>query len=451
MASICRDPDGRKRIVFTGKGGKRKVIRLGKAGIKYAESVVVRVQALAVAAMTNLPWDPETAAWVAGLIELDSKLYDKLQAVGLVPPKAAKDKPAVPLLGAFLQSYIDGRSDVKPRTKINLGQARNNLVRFFGEDKPLGEITLGDADEFRRDLLGRLGENTARRHCGRAKQFFRAAVRKELIAKNPFGDMKGCAVKASHQDRLYFVTRADAQKVLDACIDAQWRLLFALARFGGLRTPSEPLGLRWTDVDWERDRITIRSPKTEHHEGGESRQIPIFPELRGPLNEVWEQAEPGSEFVITRYRDSGVNLRTQLERIIRKAGLEPWPKLWQNLRATRETELAEKHPIHLVCYWLGNSALVAKKHYLQIRDQDFTAAANPADGAATTGGAQSGAPQARQVAQKAAQTPDGSNCQPSPNRRNSRNDKGFSQAETLTVSSCLNHLVPPEGLEPSTL
>ena len=212
--------------------------------------------------------------------------------------------------------------------------------------------------------------------------------------------------------------------MLDACIDAQWRLLFALARFGGLRTPSEPLALRWADVDWERDRITIHSPKTERHEGGESRQIPIFPELRGPLNEVWEQAEPGEEFVITRYRDSGVNLRTQLERTIRKAGLEPWPKLWQNLRATRETELAEKHPIHLVCYWLGNSALVAKKHYLQIRDQDFTAAANPTE----TSGAKSGALPGETVAQNAAQSPEGNDCLPCRNGRNPIQSKGFSQA-----------------------
>ena len=46
----------------------------------------------------------------------------------------------------------------------------------------MDEVTPGDADEFRRFLLGHLGENTVRRHCGRAKQFFRAAVRKRLLA-----------------------------------------------------------------------------------------------------------------------------------------------------------------------------------------------------------------------------------------------------------------------------
>ncbi len=107
------------------------------------------------------------------------------------------------------------------------------------------------------------------------------------------------------------------------------------------------------------------SPKTEHHEGKESRIIPIFPELRPHLEAVWEEAEPGTVHVINRYRDARQNLRTQLTRIIKRAGLEPWPKLFHNLRATRETELAQEYPIHVVCEWIGNTAAIAQKHYLR--------------------------------------------------------------------------------------
>ena len=38
--------------------------------------------------------------------------------------------------------------------------------------------------------------------------------------------MKGCGVR-ENKARMYYVTREEAQKVLDACPDAQWRLLFA--------------------------------------------------------------------------------------------------------------------------------------------------------------------------------------------------------------------------------
>jgi hypothetical protein len=94
--------------------------------------------------------------------------------------------------------------------------------------------------------------------------------------------------------------------------------------------------------------------------------VPMFPELLPYLREVFEEAEEGTEFVITRYRRPAVNLRTQLLRIIERAGLKAWPKLWQNLRSTRETELAESYPLHVVCAWIGNSEPVAAKHYLQV-------------------------------------------------------------------------------------
>jgi hypothetical protein len=102
---------------------------------------------------------------------------------------------------------------------------------------------------------------------------------------------------------------------------------------------------RWGDVDCELSRNTVRSPKTEHHEGKESRVIPLFAELLPQLEVVWNEAEDGAQFVITRYRGRNSNLRTQLERIIREAGFTPWPKLFQNLRSTRETELTEEFPI----------------------------------------------------------------------------------------------------------
>jgi integrase len=135
-----------------------------------------------------------------------------------------------------------------------------------------------------------------------------------------------------------------------------------------LQCPSEHLALKWADVDWEHNRMAVRSPKTEHHAGGKCRVIPIFPELRPHLEAVWDTTAPGIEFVITRYRESTINLRTQLMRIIKRASLKPWPKLFQNLRSTRETELAERFPIHLVCAWIGNSQAIAAKHYLQVTE-----------------------------------------------------------------------------------
>jgi integrase len=97
-------------------------------------------------------------------------------------------------------------------------------------------------------------------------------------------------------------------------------VIFALARYGGLRIPSELLSLKWEDINWEHNRFTVRSSKTEHHDAGGVRVVPIFPEVRPYLDACYFAAAEGAEHVIVRYRHSNVNLRTQLERIIGRAG-----------------------------------------------------------------------------------------------------------------------------------
>jgi integrase len=267
---------------------------------------------------------------------------------------------------------------------IVYGHTRRCLVEYFGADKRLSAISPGDADDWRRWLASdqALAENTIRRRCGIAKQFLRVAVKKRLLAENPFAEI-GTTLIQANRTRDYFLSQADAKRVLDACPDAQWRLLFSLSRYGGMRCPSEHLALTWADVHWDRNRITVHASKTEHHADGGVRQFPIFPELRPYLEEVFNETETnlgrppaGAEHVITRYRHANVNLRTQLLKIIARAGVAPWPKLFQNLRATRATELiSQGWPEYKVCKWLGHTKAIAEKHYWQVTEEDFATAA----------------------------------------------------------------------------
>ena len=130
--------------------------------------------------------------------------------------------------------------------------------------------------------------------------------------------------------------------------------------------------------------MLVSSPKTEHHEGKASRWLPLFPELRPYLVEAFERAESRAEFVISQNRNK-TNWRTPFMKIIKRAGLTPWPKLFQNLRSTRQTELEESFPSHVVCAWMGNSQPVARKHYLQVTEDHFAeavkAGAEPGAGA----------------------------------------------------------------------
>ena len=55
-------------------------------------------------------------------------------------------------------------------------------------------------------------------------------------------------------------------------------------------------------------------------------------------------------------------------------GVEPWPKAFQNLRASRATDLVLHHPMHVVSEWTGHSIETMKKFYLQVTDEHREAA-----------------------------------------------------------------------------
>lgn len=88
-------------------------------------------------------------------------------------------------------------------------------------------------------------------------------------------------------------------------------------------------------------------------------------QLTAPLQDVFDLAESGTEYVIARHRDANVNLRTRFWRIIERAGLEVWPRIFQDLWSVRQTRLGEALPSPVVCDWLGNGEQVAAKHYLK--------------------------------------------------------------------------------------
>ena len=135
------------------------------------------------------------------------------------------------------------------------------MTGFFGEQRDLRSISEGDADDWRHALAEKYVDATLNKHIKRARQFCKSAVRKGLADKNPFADVKGGSEQ--NETRQQFIDLETTGKVLESCPDVEWQAIVALARFGGVRTPSESLGLRWVDVDWENDRFTVMSPKTK--------------------------------------------------------------------------------------------------------------------------------------------------------------------------------------------
>jgi len=250
------------------------------------------------------------------------------------------------------------------------------LEKHFGPKRLVASIHAGHARDYREWLIGKYASATTSREIKRARQYFEYARDCRLISENPFAKIK--AGSQRNTSRKHFVDRGTIARVLEACPNVEWQLIVTLARYGGLRVPSELAGLTWADIDWEQNRIRVKVPKKEHLDGHGTREVPIFPEIRPYLERAFEEAPEGCTRVVPRARLGNTNLREGLLRILKRASVDPWPKLFQNLRASRETELMRTDPAHVVYAWLGNSREVAQDHYLMVTDEDFDRAARKA-------------------------------------------------------------------------
>jgi len=330
--------------------------------MKVAETWKARIEAILADKLLNLPHDAELAGWIAGL---DETMLARLRSAGLADGVGL----AQTTLGAFLERYF-GTITCKLATRTFYGHTRRCLETKFGASRPLRDIGPADADQWRAWLTDdqELSPATVARRIIAARTIWRAAVRWKLASENPFEGIK--AGHQSNEERKRFVPRDAIEKAIAEAPDAEWRCIIALSRYGGLRCPSEHFALRWADIDWDRGTIRVTVPKLAHIEGCAQRMIPLFPELRLHLLELFDAAEPGNEYVIAKHRLPCANLRQQFERILLRAGLSPWPRLFHNLRASRETELMREYDLATVAKWIGNSPEVAARHYATSVDLD---------------------------------------------------------------------------------
>lgn len=385
MASLAKESDRgyvcwRLRFFLR---DSRKSLRLGKISKRAAEEIKRHVCELIRASETGIPPSVDTVKWA---MTVDPKIQKQLVQWELCDPVSPKiQTDAGRLLAAYLDKYIEERTDFRPNSVVNYKQTRRVLVEYFGADMPIRAITAADADRWRQWLTEqspqkrkqpegepplKLAAATVSKHVKRAKTMFVRAVEDRLMMESPFAKLKGGT--ESNKSRFHFVDRETCTKILKACPNHDWKLIFALPRFAGLRCPTEVTALKWSDIDWELGRIRIASTKTG------LRFCPLFGELRPYLEEAKQAAPKNSVYCIQHYRGPDVNLGTQMKRITKSANVQPWPKTFVNLRSSCRTELQDRHPSHVINEWLGHSSEVAALHYLQVTDTHWQNALVPA-------------------------------------------------------------------------
>ena len=435
MASLYEN-DGKRRIQFVDASKTRRTIYLGGFSKREAERVLIFVERLITAQASQTSPDRETSAWLG---KISDTLSDKLYRVGLIEQRTSAR------LGRWLDDYKKSRKDVKPATSTNWGHTIRNLKEYFGENKNPREIDLAEAERFKQHLIGSgLKSSTVSKRLQNAKMFFRRMAKEGVTNENPFADVR--YYHANDKKKNTVINRKLYDRIMEAMPDTQWRAIFALARIGALRCPSEVLSLRWCDIDWSNGWMNVRSPKNEHHVGKESRQVPLFEEIETALldaKEVMETLGVESEFIVWRPElRSGAesprgwqnsNLRGRFNNLLKNAGIPEITKPFQSMRSSGENEMVKKYSLKSVIDWVGHDVKVAAKNYL---DSEF----DNSDHLKATGRGNAQERKKQRIL-----------CRTEGDSENSKKEKTLFLQGFDTVSHlCKNRGMGDEGLEPPT-
>lgn len=359
MASLTADRFGFS-VRFTVPGQPRRRVRLSgmgqdRAGLaRHHVEVLIRARKLVqpVPVMT-LDWlyrsgppNLQQALAESGVLDNRRLLGDAGRAWILERIGAANHPKRVEACERLLDSLIDALGDVE-----------------------LESITHEQLSEWAREIDG--AENTVTGYVRLAQQLFAWTVEQRLLSTSPAAELQGVYVAS---DKLVEVSAETVRQLMEI-VDPELRLFLALARWGGLRLAEIPR-LMAEDVDWAKGELSVRESKRAKS-GYSRRLIPLFDELKGPLL----QLQGNQQLVmpaLARLSQSGVTDR--VERAAGQLGIKLWPRPWQNMRATRETELIRENPENIVdvCKWIGNSPQVALKHYAIARSSALRRAAGEA-------------------------------------------------------------------------
>ena len=397
MSSIIKDKKTEtKRFMFYDAEKRRHTIRLGKMTMEIARAFKARADVLINAQIMRVGIDSETARWVS---ELPDKLHADLAKHGLVAPRKQSGT-----LGEVIPKLINSRAKTVSAQSVEIwNQSKKSLFRFFGEGRHVDTITRTDAEAFRSWLVsngrfdgkGGLKPSTVWKRLQHVVAFFKLMVLNDDIAKSPFVGMY--MPPSVDVERNVYIDEELIYRIMEHVPDAEWRLIISLWRFAGFRGSTEPLLLRWQDIQWDEGgntgQIIIHSIKTKRYVGQATRIIPIFPELVKPLRATFEQSKEGDIYVIMKHAPHYLrghvnrgslekvkaNLGTVFAKYVEKAGIQPWAKIVNNLRASFETDLLNgkydtpdrRIGIQTIAKWLGHSPKVMLQHYGRVSHEDF--------------------------------------------------------------------------------
>jgi integrase len=190
--------------------------------------------------------------------------------------------------------------ELDERERSTIAQYRQHarhITARIGNQK-LAKLTKPRVEAFRDDLLASMSRALARKVLSSLKSLLRDAQRRGNVAQNVAADVR-IGVDKRGKKKLKAgvdIPTPDEIKRLLGTVSGRLRPLLITATFTGLRA-SELRGLRWQDIDLQRNELHVRQRADRYNKIGKlksasaQRTIPFGPLVRNTLRE-WKLEYP---------------------------------------------------------------------------------------------------------------------------------------------------------------
>lgn len=348
-------------VQFTLNGRRRSVFLDSKYTRSIAKEVSFFVDELASAAEFDMPLTRRVQTW---LENIDGDLRERLGRAGLI---ASNKNVSV---GELIELYMEAESpEMKPttiQTKRRYFRQASERLDFY---RKATRISSGDVVALKASLDRDFSEATRAGILKAMSRVYSWAKNLKYVTQNPFAAISKGSFE--NKSREVFVSMETYNRLVAHCRDSEIRVLLSFYRVGGMRL-GEAFEARWEDVDWDSERLTVRSPKTERA-GKAFRVIPLFDEIRVELERLKSETSNATGFIIRKRREKTAIYRA-VTKLCGELGIPVWERLIQNLRASRANEIFRD--VHGVAEseWIGHTTQTARQHYLHLLPQDYAKA-----------------------------------------------------------------------------
>lgn len=348
----------RLRAYKPGNSARRFSVWLGDVSPREAETAKRHIEAVIESQSLGTPMPGETQRWLS---KVPDSLRRKLSPV-LGHARNVRDA---------IDSYLEECERVHKASTVR--STRNSLEAFalhFGRSQMRSLV----GEEIDRWIeLRNVSGNTAAKIAKHVKTFVTWSRKRGWV--DDLRIATSSAVGVGSKD--YVEVKEFERLIKHFTGQPQMRCALALARWAGVRVPSEILTLTRSSVDFDSMRLhVIDSKRTMRASRGPPivRVLPLFPELVEYVEAIWFLSDSPTDSLLPDIVEMGGAVFVERARVARDELGMSWPRLFSSVRATRETELITRFGLKAACEWVGNSPTVAVKHYELITRETWTEA-----------------------------------------------------------------------------